>query len=62
MLNLLLKNATVYFDGGFRKADVLIKDGVVANIAKGISAENTPVIDVNNFYILPGFADVHVHL
>ena len=62
MLNLLLKNATVYLDKGFEKADVLIKDGVVANIAKGISDETTPVLDVNNFYILPGFADVHVHL
>ncbi|MBQ3008044.1 MAG: amidohydrolase family protein, partial [Oscillospiraceae bacterium] len=62
MLNLLLKNGTVYADGQLKKADVLVKDGIVADVRAGIEAIDTPTVDVENLYILPGFADVHVHL
>ena len=62
MLNLLLKNGTVYIDGQFKKADMLIKDGIVAEIGKEISMDSCPVADADNLFILPGFADVHVHL
>ncbi|MBQ3587156.1 MAG: dihydroorotase [Oscillospiraceae bacterium] len=62
MLNLLLKNGTVYIDGQLKKADVLVKDGIVADVKQGIDAIDTPTVDVENLYILPGFADVHVHL
>lgn len=62
MLNLLLKNGTVYIDGQFKKADMLIKDGIVAEIGEKISMDSCPVADADNLFILPGFADVHVHL
>ena len=62
MLNLLLKNGTVYMDGCLKKADVLVKDGIVADVKAGIETIDTPTVDVENLYILPGFADVHVHL
>ena len=62
MLNLLLKNGTVYIDGRFKKADMLIKDGIVAEIGEKISMDSCPVADADNLFILPGFADVHVHL
>jgi len=62
MLNLLLKNGTVYMDGALKKADVLIKDGIVADVRPGIQCCDTPAVDVEKLYILPGFADVHVHL
>ncbi len=62
MLNLLLKNGTVYVDGALKKADVLVKDGIVADVREGIESIDTPTVDVENLYILPGFADVHVHL
>ena len=41
MLNLLLKNGTVYIDGGLKKADVLVKDGIVAEIGQGIVSDDT---------------------
>lgn len=62
MLNLLLKNGTVYVDGVMKKADVLIKDGIVAEISENIVADGIPVVDAEKLDILPGFADVHVHL
>lgn len=61
-MNLLLQNGMVYINGVFKKADVLIQDGVIVDIQRNISLDNTPVIDLNNLYILPGFTDVHVHL
>ncbi len=62
MLNLLLKNGTVYIDGQLKKADVLVKDGVVADVREGIVSNDAPTVDVDNLFIVPGFADVHVHL
>ena len=62
MLNLLLKNGTVYVDGALKKADVLVKDGIVADVREGIETVDTLTVDVADLYILPGFADVHVHL
>ena len=63
MLNLLLKNGTVYENGALKKADVLIKDGIVAQICENIAVNSgIIVVDAEKFDILPGFADVHVHL
>lgn len=62
MLNLLLKNGTVYVDGALKNADVLIKDGTIADIKECINNSDVPTVDVTNLNILPGFADVHVHL
>lgn len=63
MLNVLFKNANIYFDGSIQKADLLVENGRVVSIGIGIvPKDDLCVIDVNNFYIFPGFADVHVHL
>lgn len=62
MLNLLLKNGTVYYQGKMQKADVLIQNGVVSKIDRDIQTDGCPVIDSSKFNIIPGLADVHVHL
>lgn len=62
MLNLLLKNGTVYYQGKMQKVDVLIQNGVVCKIDRDIQADACPVIDSSKFNIIPGLADVHVHL
>lgn len=62
MLNLLLKNGTVYYQGKMQKVDVLIQNGVVSKIDRDIQADGCPVIDSSKFNIIPGLADVHVHL
>jgi len=59
----LIKNAEVFFDGVFVKKDVLIKDGIVADISSDISpVPVTFVYDMNNCFVFPGLIDVHVHL
>jgi dihydroorotase len=47
---------------GEKRADILIKDGVIVEIAEGISAGNATVIDASDCIVLPGFVDLHTHL
>lgn len=43
-------------------ADVLIEDGVVKEIKKGIKSKANRTIDAKGCYVMPGFIDLHVHL
>src|SRR5437667_2337240 len=62
-MNLLIQNARVIdpsrdFDA---KADVLIEDGVIAEVGKKLRAIGD-VIDANGLVVVPGFIDLHTHL
>ena len=59
----LIKNATVYFESRFCKKDILINDGIIAEISKCIASECADfVYNFKDYYVFPGFTDVHVHL
>jgi dihydroorotase len=45
-----------------KKSDLLIKDGVIAEIATTISAEGAQRIDASKAILLPGLVDLHTHL
>ncbi len=63
MRDLLLQNGRVFLDGGFRKADLLIRRGILCAVAEGIApADGAQIIQLSDRYILPGLADIHVHL
>ena len=63
MLNVLIKNAKVYYENALQNADMLIENGTVVSVGAGIAVSSDfPVIDAEKLMILPGFADVHVHL
>ena len=63
MLNVLIKNAQVYYENTLQKADMLVENGTVVSVGNGIAvSSDIPVVDAENLMILPGFADVHVHL
>jgi dihydroorotase len=62
-MNLLLRNGRVVdpsqrFDA---KADVLIADGVIAEVGKKVKS-SAEVIDASGLVIVPGFIDLHTHL
>ncbi len=59
----LIKNSTIYYNSSLCKKDVLITDGIIAEISDNIMPHCADV--VYNFidcYLFPGFTDVHVHL
>ena len=63
MFDILIKNATVVDGTGAPRytADIAVKDGVIADIAPGISAEAGEVIDAKGKVVTPGFIDYHSH-
>jgi dihydroorotase len=47
--------------GTRRRADVLIRDGTIAQVAEAIDAPDVPVYDCTDRLITPGWMDMHVH-
>lgn len=62
----VLKNAEVYANGQISKKNIIVKNGLifgVYDLDNIIIPENGDVVfDLENYYIFPGFVDVHVHL
>ncbi len=59
MTNLLIKNCLMA-DG--QSSDILIKNGIIKDISKNISATDTPKIDANHHFVTPPFVDSHFHM
>ncbi|SHH36008.1 amidohydrolase family protein [Winogradskyella jejuensis] len=62
---LLFKNATVWTnenEGVLQNTDVLIKDGKIEKIGKGLSDRNAKVIDASGKHITAGIIDEHSHI
>jgi dihydropyrimidinase len=58
---MLIRGGTVVTADAERKADVLVRDGKVAEIREGI-AGGEDVIDATGMLVLPGVVDPHTHL
>lgn len=62
MLDLAIINGQVFVEGGFRKADIGIKNGKIEMIAEvGSLAESKKTIDATGKHVIPGGIDTHVH-
>ena len=62
---ILIKNATVWTsdkDGILKNTDVLIKNGKIAKIGKGLSEGSAKVIDGTNKHLSAGIIDEHSHV
>ena len=61
--NVLIKNATVMtaVNGTKQNTDILVTNGKIARIGKGLSAGNARVIDATGKYVTPGIIDAHSH-
>lgn len=62
--DILIKNAKV-FDGSTNKpfkADVAVKDDVIAKIAPTINGNANQVINAAGLFLCPGFIDLHTHV
>ncbi|MHA7293929.1 dihydroorotase [Arthrobacter sp. HLT1-21] len=47
---------------GRDRADLLIADGVIAGVGRGLSAAGATVVDADGLVALPGLVDLHTHL
>ncbi|PLR97350.1 dihydroorotase [Bacillus sp. T33-2] len=62
-MSLLIKNGRLLTeDGKLKETDVLIKNGLIAEIGTGISREAAAIVDAEGMLIAPGLIDLHVHL
>ena len=59
----LIKNATIFYESQFVKKDILIDDGIIAEISTSLAPDCADIIyNFTDYYVFPGFTDVHVHL
>lgn len=63
-MQILLKGGTLIdpATGRDEQTDILVRDGRIETIGKGISASAAQVIDLKGKIVTPGFIDMHVHL
>ena len=61
--DLLLRGGTLLDPqaGTTREADILIRDGRIADIGEDLGASDVPVYDATGAYVSPGWMDMHVH-
>jgi imidazolonepropionase-like amidohydrolase len=61
----LIKSGTILTvtKGTIENGDVLIRDGKIAEVGKGLKApEGTKVIDATGLFVMPGIIDCHSHI
>ena len=60
---ILFKNGKCWYEGEFKKLDILVQDGRIKEIASGINPDETiEQIDMDQKIIYPGFIDPHTHV
>ncbi|MFD0597852.1 dihydroorotase [Catellatospora coxensis] len=57
--DILIRNARVL---GGEPTDLLLRDGVIAEIGAGLAADGAEVVDGTGLVALPGLVDLHTHL
>lgn len=57
----LIKNGVIINATGSTHADILIENGIIAEIGSGLPAAGAEVTDASGCYIFPGFIDTHTH-
>ncbi|HEX5597283.1 MAG TPA: dihydroorotase [Micromonosporaceae bacterium] len=55
----LIRGASIV---GAKPTDVLVRDGVVAEVGRGLSVRGAVTVDADGLIALPGLVDLHTHL
>lgn len=61
MGDLLIRGGTVVTAAGSRRADVLVRDGSIVDIAARVESASAEVVEATGLLVLPGAVDVHTH-
>jgi 5-methylthioadenosine/S-adenosylhomocysteine deaminase len=48
--------------GTLPKADIIVRDGTIAEVGSDLSASNAETIDATDMIVMPGFVDSHYHM
>ena len=59
---MIIRNGEVVLKNSVVKADILVQDGKIVQIAKNIPVGGETEIDATGKHIFPGLIDMHVHL
>jgi dihydroorotase len=62
-VNVLIQGGTVIDVDGSRRADVLVRDGLIAEVGENLTAPGgATVLEADGAIVTPGFVDLHTHL
>jgi dihydroorotase len=62
-MNVLIQGGTVIDADGTRRADVVVRDGLIAEVGENLTAPGgATVLDADGAIVCPGFVDLHTHL
>ncbi len=60
---IMIQGGTAVFDSGTRQVDLIIRDGVIAEIGERLSVPaGAEVLNAEQAWVGPGFVDLHAHL
>lgn len=62
MYDMIIKNGTIVTASDVFKADVAVKNGVIAALGHNLKDDGADIIDAAGKYVFPGGIDVHTHL
>ena len=57
----IIQGGTLVTEEGCKRADILVRNGCIAEIGIGLKADGTSVLPAGGLLAVPGLADVHVH-
>jgi len=61
-VDLVVKNSKIYTPYGFFDGSIVVDDGKIVALNKGIPSENADrVLDAKGMHLLPGMVDMHTH-
>ncbi|MCI9121769.1 MAG: dihydroorotase [Oscillibacter sp.] len=61
-MNLLLSGGSVLQNGVFQPLEIAVSEGRIVSISPSLPRDGAAVVELNHYFIVPGFVDVHVHL
>lgn len=59
--SIIIKNGTLVLDTGSQRTDILVRNGVVDEVAPEINCVEADTFDASGCVVTPALADVHVH-
>ncbi|MHA6488593.1 allantoinase [Bacillus cabrialesii] len=59
--DMVIKGAKAVTPSGVKKADIAVRNGIIAEIGSAIEAGGAAVVQASGHYVFPGAVDCHVH-